>query len=57
MPQPSLKPSFYLEEELERHATTIPETLQRHATTIPETTLEKIPRKVFCFARFQLNEV
>ena len=28
MPQPSLKPSFfYLEEELKRHATTIPATL------------------------------
>ena len=28
MPQPSLKPSFfYLEEELKRHATTIPESL------------------------------
>ena len=27
MLQPSLKPSFYLEEELKRHATTFPETL------------------------------
>ena len=46
MAQPSLKPSFYLEEELKRHATTIPQTflkleeeLKRHATPIPETLL------------------